>query len=102
MYKQGIKLATDLYTKPTDKNNVLHYQTNHPKKMVDSLPWSQLLCVRKIVSDNDRVDSRLDEMCEKFIKRGYPAKLVNGNKSEALTMEKDELLNPARNDKLKT
>lgn len=47
VYICGNALGTDSYEKTTDRNNVLHYQSNHPKKMVGS----QLLRVRRIVSE---------------------------------------------------
>lgn len=56
VYKCGGRLGTDLYVRRTDRNNVLYYQGNHPRKMVDSLPWTQLLRVRRIVCEEENVD----------------------------------------------
>lgn len=51
------------------------------------------------MSDNDRVDLRC---ARNLLKVGYPAKLVYGYKGDALMMEREELLNPARNDQTKS
>ncbi|CAJ0931144.1 unnamed protein product [Ranitomeya imitator] len=72
VYKIGTSLRTDLYVKSTDRNSVLQFNSHHPRTMIESLPWSQMLRVRKIVADDTRLDSRLDEMCSKFLNRGYP------------------------------
>ncbi|CAJ0957188.1 unnamed protein product [Ranitomeya imitator] len=77
VYKVGSSLKTDLYVKSTDRNSLLRFNSHHPRNMVESLPWSQMLRVRRIVADDSRLDSRLDEMCLKFLSRGYP---VNGVK----------------------
>ncbi|CAJ0934810.1 unnamed protein product [Ranitomeya imitator] len=74
VYKEGDKLKTDIFVKETDRNGLLLFDSNHPRRMVNSLPWSQLLRVRRIVSDDTVVDRRLDEMCLMFSNRGYPKK----------------------------
>ncbi|CAJ0966090.1 unnamed protein product [Ranitomeya imitator] len=71
VYKSDGLLHTDLFVKYTDRNNLLHFSSEHPRSMVESLPWSQLLWVRRIVSNDILVDKRLDEMCLKFLVRGY-------------------------------
>ncbi|CAJ0928078.1 unnamed protein product [Ranitomeya imitator] len=80
-------IHTDLFVKITDRNNLLHFSSEHLRKMVESLPWSQLLRVRRIVSCEILIDERLEEMCQKFMLRGYPkADLVSFKK---LALEKN-------------
>lgn len=43
------QLHTKLFTKETDRNTLLRYENWHPKKMLDSLPFSQIVRVRRIV-----------------------------------------------------
>ncbi|CAJ0938545.1 unnamed protein product [Ranitomeya imitator] len=45
VYKSGGRLHTDLFVKGMDRNNILHYSSEHPRRIVESLPWSQLLRV---------------------------------------------------------
>lgn len=74
----------------------MFYTSNHPKQMVDSLPWSQLLRVRRIVSDVEKVDIRLEEMCNKFVRRGYPKQLLQKYKEEGKQMDREVLLKPVK------
>lgn len=80
---------------------MLHYQTNHPKGMVNSLPWSQLLRVRRIVSEEHIADDRLEQMCSKFKTRGYPTQLLQGYKNKALLLKREDLLHHTKRDETK-
>ena len=42
-------LETDLYCKPTDSHNYLLYNSAHPKKCKQSIPYSQFLSLRRIL-----------------------------------------------------
>ncbi|XP_073429861.1 uncharacterized protein [Dendrobates tinctorius] len=55
-------LSSDLYTKPTDCNNLLLYDSCHPRSTRNSLPRSQFKRITRIVSDPSTRDLRLQEM----------------------------------------
>ena len=42
-------LSTTLYTKPTDKHSYLRYDSCHPTHVKQSLPYSQLLRIRRLL-----------------------------------------------------
>ena len=46
--REGTKLVTDLYCKPTDSHSYLQYDSAHPQRCKDSIPYSQFLRVRRI------------------------------------------------------
>ncbi|CAJ0933806.1 unnamed protein product [Ranitomeya imitator] len=79
------KLTTDIYTKPTDCNNLLCYDSCHPKSTRDSLPRSQFKRVTRIVSDSAIRESRLQEMSDRFKSRNYPSTLLATEMTRALT-----------------
>ncbi|XP_077125312.1 uncharacterized protein LOC143782087 [Ranitomeya variabilis] len=70
------KLSTDLFSKPTDTNSLLHYQSCHPLSTKNSLPRSQFKRVARIVSNSDVLPTRLDNMSLKFAARHYPSSLL--------------------------
>ncbi|CAJ0935926.1 unnamed protein product, partial [Ranitomeya imitator] len=70
-------LSTDLFTKPTDRKSLLHYQSFHSTKMKNSIPKSQFKRVHRIVSDATLQKQRLEEMRSKFMERGYPPHILD-------------------------
>ncbi|XP_066453998.1 uncharacterized protein [Eleutherodactylus coqui] len=91
--KTSTGFSTDLHVKPTDRNSLLEYSSFHPKTTIDSLPWSQLLRVRRVTNDA-YVETRITEMCKKFLDRGYPTNLVTEKMERARVLSQDELLIP--------
>ncbi|XP_077137512.1 uncharacterized protein LOC143803305 [Ranitomeya variabilis] len=65
-------LAIDLFTKPTDRNSLLHFTSCHPPSVKNSIPKSQFHRVERIVSDMEIKKVRLTDMEHKFLERGYP------------------------------
>ncbi|CAJ0958388.1 unnamed protein product [Ranitomeya imitator] len=60
-------LSTDLYSKPTDRNSLLHYDSFHPRNMKKSIPKSQIHRVAKIVSNPVLKEQSIQEMKSKFL-----------------------------------
>ncbi|CAJ0919243.1 unnamed protein product [Ranitomeya imitator] len=69
-------LTTDIYTKPTDCNSLVLYNSCHPKSIKNSLPRSQFKRVTRIVSDPPTRETRIQEMAQKFEARNYPTNLL--------------------------
>ncbi|CAJ0964574.1 unnamed protein product [Ranitomeya imitator] len=78
------RFSTDIFSKPTDCNSLLHYSSSHPKATRHSLPRSQFTRVARIVSDPDILPTRLDNMSKKFRERNYPQRLLDQEKSQVL------------------
>ncbi|CAJ0934536.1 unnamed protein product [Ranitomeya imitator] len=78
-------LTTDIYSKPTDRNNLLLYNSCHPKSTRNSLPRSQFKRVSRIVSNHTIRQTRLQEMSKKFEDRAYPYTLLNTEMTKVLS-----------------
>ncbi|CAJ0959055.1 unnamed protein product [Ranitomeya imitator] len=78
-------LSTDIYSKPTDCNSLLHYTSCHPRSLKNSLPRSQFNRVARIVSDPGTLNDRLESMAHKFQARCYPSKLLTEEKARTLS-----------------
>ena len=93
------KIVTDLYSKPTDSHNYLLYNSAHPRSCRDSIPYSQLLRIRRICSNITDYDRHACEYAGYFLDRGYPLKIVEEAVIKARRLDRDKLLNPPRRDK---
>ena len=66
---QGCQISTDLYTKPTDSHYYLYYDSAHPERCKDSIPYSQFLKIRRICTHNKDFDKNVIELCTHFLQR---------------------------------
>ncbi len=92
VYKDGNQLQTTLYKKPTDVHLYLHYKSCHPKKMKESIPYSQILRIRRICSQEEDFKTQSNIMLEHFKRRGYPSSILDEASSKALQIERSTLL----------
>ncbi|CAJ0962820.1 unnamed protein product [Ranitomeya imitator] len=76
------RLGIDLFTKPTDRNGLLHFSSCHPPSIKRAIPKSQFHRVDRIVSDVELKRTRLTEMEQKFTDRGYPQGILTGAKQD--------------------
>lgn len=87
-----MEVDTDIYVELSDRNNLVRFNSHHPKAMLGSLPYKQLLCVKRIVKDPSKIAPKLDEICETFQKRGYPKTLLVEHRKMVESISRDTLL----------
>ncbi len=87
-------IAFKLYSKPTDKHNYLRYDSCHPKRMKDSIPFSQFLRVRRICTENAEFDKSVTLLATHFLRRGYPLDLIEDSIIRARRLDRQNLLTP--------
>ena len=72
----GGEIAFKLYSKPTDKHNYLRYDSCHPKRMKDSIPFSQILRICRICTELSEFDKSASLIAKHFLRRGYAKTLI--------------------------
>ncbi len=87
------ELWTDLYCKPTDSHNYLHYKSAHPSHCKNSLPYSQFLRLRRICSNMDDFIKHSGMISYHFLRRGYPLKTIQSAFERTLCTDRQTLLN---------
>lgn len=94
IYHKGGVLLTKLYRKPTERNTLLSYKSNHPRALRDSLPYSQFLRIRRNCSEKDDYFLEASILSEKLKARGYPKRLVKTAAKRAWYCPREVLLSP--------
>ena len=69
-------LQTSVYHKDRDTHSYLHHQSSHPCHSKNSFPYSQLLRLHRLCSDDHDFTTRAQEMCGFSQERGYPSDLL--------------------------
>ena len=82
MSLSGNKLSTDLYIKPTDRHQYLHYTSSHPEHTKKSIVYSQALRLSRICSEKEDFKKHIVEIKSWFSQRGYPQKLIETQTSK--------------------
>ena len=100
------KLESDLFIKPTDRTLLLHQSSFHPQTCKNAVIYSQALRHRRIITDNDKLQQRLNHLLTVLIHRGYKHDTIINNFNKALQYTQPELLNknkkPETNNRPKT
>ena len=90
------QLQTDLYQKETDSKAYLDFNSCHPQHIFSSIVYSQALRLRRIINNNERLYTHLNEMKTNFKNCGYPNKLVENIIEKVKTLPRI-LINVERN-----
>ena len=90
--KSENSLYTDLYTKPTDANNFLHFDSAHPPHCKRGIPFGQFLMIRRICTKKEDYDTHGLLKAAHFLHRGYPSSLVIDGFLKARAIDRKTLL----------
>ena len=91
-------LYTNLYSKPTDSHNYLQFGSAHPPHCKTSLPYTQLLRVRRICQRLEDYDKNATLIASHFIRQGYPQDLIEENIIKVRRMDRSTILQPCQKD----
>ena len=92
------KIETDLYCKPTDKDQYLLYSSSHPIHTKKSIPYSLALQLRRICSKEDSFNIRATELELYLTKRGYKNRFVKSQIARAKLIPRNGALNEHNHD----
>ena len=85
-------LYTDLYTKPTDTNSYLNYNSAHPPNCKNSLPYSQLLRIRRICTREEDFLRNAKKKINEFKSKDYPSEILNEALEKTKNLTRKELI----------
>ena len=86
------KFVTDLYCKPTDCHQYLHYNSCLPDHMKKSSVYSQGLHIKRLCSEDTALAKHLKDLKPWFCGRGYPENMVTGQLARVKYRNREYLL----------
>ena len=86
------EIITDLYEKPTDSHNYLHYTSCHPEHTKSSLPYSQFLRIKKICTKEEDFEKHSHKIYQHFVRREYPKRVLDKALSQVKAKNRLDLL----------
>ena len=91
------KLESDLYIRPTDRTLLLHQTSFHPQSCKDAIIYSQALRYRRIITDNDLLQKRLNDLLITLVHRGYKKETIQTAFNKAPQHTQNDLLYKSEN-----
>ena len=86
-------MSTNLYCKPTDSHNYLLYSSEHPRHLLNGIPYSQFTRIKRLCLKPEDFRLNAHMLTTHFIHRGYPKHLVLKALERMDTLNRDDLLN---------
>lgn len=99
--KRDKSLSTSLYSKPMDRNTLLHAASFHPYHLKKSLPVSQLIRLKRICEIHDEYNENKEEMLNKFKERKYKEDWLRSAEAKVSSVNRDVYLTTKKSPKLK-
>ena len=85
-------ISTRLYRKPTEGTQFVHWSSNHPYHLKKSIPYSQLLRLKRNCSKDVDFLTEARTLLYKFRLRGYPSKILDQALDKAIAVPREGLL----------
>ena len=93
IYKdKKITLQTTLYQKPTDQQSYLQANSDHPKSLKRSIPYSQVLRIKTICSTLTEYKKHCAIPKPNFIERGYEENILKDKIDKVENIDRKDLL----------
>ena len=90
------EIYTDLYTKDTDTQNYLSYDSCHPIHCKKGGPYGEFLRIRRNCQKIEDYDKHSLQRVKDYERRGYPTQLLIEARAKARSRDRDDLLSTAK------
>ena len=88
-------LHTSVHYKDTDSHSYLQYSSSHPLACKNSIPYSQLLRLRRLCMSDDDFLCESTRLLDFFRARGYPENILSMSLSKIQLVSRQEALTPS-------
>ena len=87
------RLETDIYYKETDSKQYLLFTSCHPRHTKQSIPYNLARRLRTIISEQNTLEIRLNELKSFLLTQKYPKKLIQSVIDRAMQLDQKTLRN---------
>ena len=92
--REGSNIITDIYHKPTDTKQYLHFKSCHPRHVKSNIPYNLARRVCSIIQNENLRTLRLNELKTALLKREYPLQLIEHGITKAKNLDMQTLRSP--------
>lgn len=85
-------LTSNVYKKPTDRQQYLHFDSCHPRHCKTSIPYSQAHRFRRICSRPEDFEANANNLRNVLAKQHYPPSIVNDAIRKGANLDRQQLL----------
>ena len=85
-------MYTKIYRKETGRQNFLHINSEHPISLKNSIPYRQVLRVKRTCAKIENFKFYAQNFKQKFIEKGYRSDHLNKHISTVEKVERNEIL----------
>ena len=86
------KLTTNLYRKSTDRQQYLHYKSDHPRHCKNSIPYSQAHRFKRICSRQEDFEASTQNLKNVLERQRYPPRVIEDAIEKATQLDRADLL----------
>ena len=87
-------INTSIFYKETDSHSYLYNDSSHSPKCITSIPFSELLCLRRICSNHDDFNTKANEMSTFFSNCNYSQNTIQSAINRISKISQAEALQP--------
>lgn len=88
------RLTTNLYRKPTDRHQYLHFESSHVKHNKTSIPYSQAVRFKRICSQESDFNQNCAVLRAALTRQKYPTQIIDDAVRRASMLDRNALLCP--------
>lgn len=86
------KIHTDIYSKDTDTYNYLPFNSCHPRHCARNIPYCLARRIKGIVSDEDLIQDRMEEMKKRLLGKQYPPEIIEDGINKANQISRESII----------
>lgn len=94
IYVEENQLHSTVFRKSTATNSILHATSSHPKSLMESIPYGEMIRMKRNCSKENEANQKIEETISRLKGRGYKNKTLNHCKKRVNLKTRTELLIP--------